>query len=122
MSVIVLLSPIHFSVSSFFELSLINLKPILFSIQREIIITSLFKKLTKVSTNHNFKKNINGIRALTEFVIRQKCAKTLFLYKSLFINQVEVLSHVHRRCITQVLLKWFCIYYYACRNCRKQCG
>ena len=32
----------------------------MFSIQREIIITSLFRKLTKVSTN-DFKIDINGI-------------------------------------------------------------
>ena len=59
MSIIVLLSPIHRLpfFFSFFELSFINLKP-LFSIQREIIITSLFRKLTKVSTN-NIKIDIN---------------------------------------------------------------
>ena len=62
MSIIVPLSPIHFFPQfSFFELSFINLKPLqLYSIQREIIITSLFRKPTKVSMN-NFKIDINGI-------------------------------------------------------------
>ena len=32
----------------------------MFSMQREIIITSFFRKLTKISTN-NFKTDINGI-------------------------------------------------------------
>ena len=57
MSIIVLLSPIHF-------LLLQNIiyisKTTIISIQREIIITSLFRKPTKVSTN-NFKIDINGI-------------------------------------------------------------
>ena len=29
-----------------------------------------------------------------EFLINYKCAKVLFLHKSLFINQLEILSHV----------------------------
>ena len=37
----------------------------MFSIQREMIITFLFRKLTKVSTN-NFKIDINGISDLLE--------------------------------------------------------
>ena len=37
-----------------------KLKTTIFSIQREIIITSLSRKLTKVSTN-NFKIDINGL-------------------------------------------------------------
>ena len=60
MSIIVLLSPIHFSIFSFIELSFINLKTTIFSIQREVIIASIFRKLTKVSTN-NFKTDINGV-------------------------------------------------------------
>ena len=62
----------------------------------EMLITSLFRKLTKVSTN-NFKIDINGISDPLEM------CKLLFLHKSLFINQLEILSHVHRKCITQVL-------------------
>ena len=60
MSIIVLLSPIHFF--PFFRSLKYHYKSktTIFSIQREIIITSLFKKLTKVSTN-NFKIDINGI-------------------------------------------------------------
>ena len=60
MSIIVLLSPIH--VFPFFP-SLnfhYRFKTTLFSILREIIITSLFRKLTKLSTNI-FKIDINGI-------------------------------------------------------------
>ena len=63
MSIFVLLSPIHFfPYLSFLELLSINLKTILFSFKREIIITSLFKKLTKISRN-NFKIDIKGISA-----------------------------------------------------------
>ena len=55
------LSPIHlFPFFSFFELSYIKSKTTLFSIQREIMTTFLFRKLTKVSTN-NFKIDIHGI-------------------------------------------------------------
>ena len=60
MNLIVLLSLIHFAIFSFFEQSFINPKTSIFSIHREITITSLFRKLTKVSTN-NFKIDINGI-------------------------------------------------------------
>ena len=61
MNIIVLLSPIHFFPPfSFFELIFYESKITIFSIQSEIIITSLFRKLTKVSTNH-FKIDINGI-------------------------------------------------------------
>ena len=61
MSIIVLLSPTHFFFNlSFFKLSFINLKTTIFSIQREIIITSLSRKLRAVSTN-NFKIDINRI-------------------------------------------------------------
>ena len=60
MSIIVLVSLIHFL--RFFLLQIIIHKPkiTIFSIQREIIVTSLFRKLTKISTN-NFKIDINGI-------------------------------------------------------------
>ena len=47
----------------------------------------LFRKLTKVSTN-NFKIDINGISDLLEM------CKNIILHKSLFINQLEILSHV----------------------------
>ena len=59
-------------------------KTTIFSIQREIIITSLFRKLTKVLTN-DFKTDITGIS--------DSLAKILFLQLSLFINQLEILSH-----------------------------
>ena len=50
---------------SFFELIFIYLKTTKFLIQWEIIITSLYRKLTKVSTN-NFKIDINVISHLLE--------------------------------------------------------
>ena len=57
MSIIVLLSPIHF----FLLLIIIyKSKTAIFSSQRETIITSHFRKLTKVSIN-NFNIDINGI-------------------------------------------------------------
>ena len=57
MNIIVLLSSIHFS--HFFPF-IYKSKTTMFSIQREIIITSFKKKLTIVSTD-NFKIDINGI-------------------------------------------------------------
>ena len=67
MRIIVLLSPIHFSpfFHSFFLWILIYKSKTIFSIQREIIITSHFRKLAKVSTN-NFKIDIHGISDLLE--------------------------------------------------------
>ena len=84
MSIIVLLLPIHFF--CFFRLCIINYKSKtnIFSIQREIINTSLFKKLIEVSTN-NFKIDINRISDWVRNV--------LVLHKSLCINQSEILSH-----------------------------
>ena len=67
---------------SFFELSFINLKPL--SIQRKIIITSLFRKLAKVSRN-DFKIGISGIPDPLEM------CKNI---KYLFNDQLEILSHV----------------------------
>ena len=58
MSIFVLLSPIHF----FPVLSIYESKTSIFSIQREMIITSLFRKLTKVSTN-NFKRDVKVPKA-----------------------------------------------------------
>ena len=62
MSIIVVLSSIYFFFPffSFLELSIMNLKPPYFQFKKEILITFLFRKLTKVSTN-NFKIDINGI-------------------------------------------------------------
>ena len=61
MSIIALLSPIHFFFHSFLLLIIIyKSKTTLVSIQREIIITSLFRKLAKESTN-DFKIDLNGI-------------------------------------------------------------
>ena len=51
--------------------------------QREMIITSLFRKLTKYPKN-NLKIDIKGISN----------ARILFLHKSLIVNQSEILSHV----------------------------
>ena len=62
----------------------------MFSIPREIIITSLFNKVTKLSTN-NFKTDVNGI---SESVQKYFFKIYLFLHKSLFINQSEISSHV----------------------------
>ena len=65
MSITVLLSPIHFF--HFLQLSIISCtsKTAIFSIQREIIITTLLRKLIKVLTN-NFKIDIDGISDLLE--------------------------------------------------------
>ena len=51
------------------------------------MITSLFRKLTKVSTN-NFKIDFNGISDPLEI------CKILFLHNILFVNQLEMLSHI----------------------------
>ena len=61
MSIIELLQPIHFF-HSFLLIYIIIYKYIttILSIEREIIITSLFRKLTKVSKN-NFKIDISRI-------------------------------------------------------------
>ena len=56
MSIIVLLSPSHFFLVS---IIIYKSKTIMFSFQREIINTFLFKKLIKVSTN-NFKIDIKS--------------------------------------------------------------
>ena len=68
----------------------------MFSILREMILTSLFRKLTKLSID-DFKIDISGISDILEM------CKMLFLHEFLFIDQLEILSHVHRKCITQVL-------------------
>ena len=60
MSTIALLSPIHFFHVFLLCIIIYKSKTAIFSIQKAIIITSLFRKLTKVSTN-NFKIDINGI-------------------------------------------------------------
>ena len=61
MIVIVLFSPIHFfSIFSHLRIFIYKSKTIKFSIQREIIITSLLNKLTKVLIN-DFKIDIIGI-------------------------------------------------------------
>ena len=89
MSIIVLLSPIH---SFLLRVIIYKSKTTIFSIPREIIITSLIRKLTKVSSN--FKKDINGISDRLEM-----CKNIFFLHKFLFTNQLGFLSHVHRKCI-----------------------
>ena len=78
MSITVLLSQNHFSpFFSFFGLPLIDLikdlKPLYFHFNR-VIITSLFRKLTKVSTN-TFNIDINRISGRLNI----HCAKILFL-------------------------------------------
>ena len=62
MSIIALPSQIHFTIFSSLKIIIYKSKTTMLSIQREIIITFLFRKLTKVlvSTN-NFKIDINGI-------------------------------------------------------------
>ena len=52
------------------------------------MMTYLFRKLTKVSTN-NFKIDIDGISDPLKM-----CKYILFLHKYLFINQLEIVSHV----------------------------
>ena len=67
MSIIVLLSPIRF-LHLFLLRIIINIfKTTIFSIQRDIIITSLFRKLTKVSTD-NFRFEIKLISNLLEML------------------------------------------------------
>ena len=68
----------------------------MFSIQREIMVTCLFRKLTKVSAN-NFKIDINGISDPLKMCIN------IISAQNHFIDQLEILSHVHRKCTTQVL-------------------
>ena len=65
-------------VFSFFKLSFINLKPLYsqFKVQREITITSLFRKLTKIQKN-NFKIYINRISDPLETCKRIISAKIL---------------------------------------------
>ena len=65
MSIIVLLHLFNFSIFFFFWIIINKFKTFIFLIHREIIITSLFGKLTEVSTN-NFKIDINGISYLLE--------------------------------------------------------
>ena len=60
MSIIVLVSLIHFLRFFLLQIIIHKSKTTIFSIQWEIIVTSLFRKLTKISTN-NFKIDINGI-------------------------------------------------------------
>ena len=96
MSIIVLLSPNHFSIFFLFSIIICKSKATIFSLQREIIITSLCRKLTKVSTN-NFNIDIKGISDPLEM-----CKN--IVYKNPYLSTtLEILSHVHRKCITQVL-------------------
>ena len=86
MSIIVLLSLIHFFFFSFFELSFINLKTTIFSIQREKIISSLLRKQTKVSTN-NFKIDIKAISESLEM------CKTIISAQIVIYQPIRNLSH-----------------------------
>ena len=93
MSIIVLLSPIHFfSIFPSLNYHLQNANYFILNSKGDNSYLPLQK-------TNNFKIHV----ALTEFFIRWKFAKILFLHKSLFINQLEILSHVNRKCITQVL-------------------
>ena len=77
MSIIELLSPIHFF--PFFprlRIIIYKSKTTILSLQREITITSLFRKLTKVSTN-NFKLDINEISGRLEICKNTISAKIL---------------------------------------------
>ena len=60
MRAIVLLSPIHIFHCFLLSFIIYKSKTTIFSVQREITITSIFRKLTKVSKN-NFKIDVNGI-------------------------------------------------------------
>ena len=82
MGITVLLSPIHIFYFFLLWIIIYKSKTTTFLIQREIIITSLFRKLTEVSTN-NFKIDIDGFFY---------CFSAKILIK-LFINQLEILSH-----------------------------
>ena len=72
MSIIVLLSPSYFFLFVFPKIIIYKSKTTIFSLQSNMIITSLFLKLTKVSTNN---------------------LKAELLFKSVFINCQEVLCH-----------------------------
>ena len=74
-----------FSIVSFFELSFINMKQQYFSKGDNNYLP--FQKSNK-SIKNNFKIDINGISDLLE------TCEILFLHKSLFINQLGILSHV----------------------------
>ena len=63
-----------------------------------MIITSLFWKLTKVSTN-NLKVDIKGTSS------QLKCEKILQLYKSVFINCQEILCHAALEVLRVTTLK-----------------
>ena len=57
-----------------------------------------FQKPNKVHVlTNNVKIDINGISDPLEM------CKNIILNKSLFINHLEISSHVHQKCITQVL-------------------
>ena len=60
MSIVVILSPIHFFPIFPSLIIIYKSKATIFSIQREVIITSLHRKLTKISTKY-FKIDMNGI-------------------------------------------------------------
>ena len=65
MSILVLLAPVYFFPFSFFELPFINVELLYSHFRKEMIITFLFRKLTKVSTK-NFTIDINGISGQLE--------------------------------------------------------
>ena len=64
-----------------------------------MIIASFFRKLTEVSTN-NFKIDIKRI-----FDPIEMCKNIISAHKSLTINQLEILSHVHRDTHLPTILK-----------------
>ena len=51
-----------------------------------------------------------------EFLFPEKCAKILFVHKSLSVKQLEMLSHVHQKCITQVRRRQILWFHHRLRN------
>ena len=80
-----------FSIISFFEIDYKS-KTTIFSIRREIIITSLFRKLTKVSTN-NLMIDINGISDTLEMC--KNIISALILIHQPIRNFIPCSSEVH---------------------------
>ena len=87
MSIIVLLSPSYFFLFVLPRIIVYKYKTTIVSLQNNMIITSLFWKLTKVSTN-NLKADIKGTSGRLE-----NMQKILQLYKSVFMNCQEILCH-----------------------------
>ena len=88
MSIIVLLSPIHFFHFFLCKITIHKSKAIIFSLPREIVITSFFRKLTKVSKN-NFKIDINEISDQLE-MCKNEQRKSLFIKNKKFYPMLRL--------------------------------